>query len=303
MNLRTLRYFVAIADAGSVTAAAEAVAIAQPALSRQMRELEAEMGVPLLIRSARGVRLTPAGLTLYESAQRMLAESVRVRRQLAVRPHPSHVQVTLGVSPTLAGLILPGLVEQCLASLPDLQFKAREAFTPELLSWVARGVVDMAVVTNPDPSRELTLYPLLGEPFALFSHAQLNIEPVVALAQLARVPLLMTSLHRGLVERQLLPLGGHLNIKAELDSVEAIRTMVQTGPWATIMPISAFKGHLLPVHVRISEISGIQLSRLLVLCKRADNNQQPILDVMHDMVQAAFARLTRNGAFAFGPVQ
>ena len=75
MNLRTLRYFIAIADAGSLTAAAAAIPLAQPALTRQMRELETEMGVQLLQRMPRGVRLTQAGVTFYESAQRILAES------------------------------------------------------------------------------------------------------------------------------------------------------------------------------------------------------------------------------------
>src|SRR5690606_23547335 len=86
VNLRALRYFVAIADAGSITAASEIVSVAQPALSRQLRELEADIGVPLLVRGARGVRLTPDGVTFYESAVRVLSETTRVRQQLSVRP-------------------------------------------------------------------------------------------------------------------------------------------------------------------------------------------------------------------------
>ena len=102
MNLRALRYFVAIADAGSLTAAAAALAVAQPALTRQLRELETDLGVQLLLRLPRGVRLTPAGVTLYESAQRMLAEAARVRQLLASRPADSPAAVVLGASPTLA---------------------------------------------------------------------------------------------------------------------------------------------------------------------------------------------------------
>src|SRR5690606_30066189 len=96
---------------------------------------ESEMGVQLLIRGPRGVRLTPAGVTLYESAVRMLAEAARLRQQLAIHPDQQTHHVTVGVSPTLAELLLPNLLERCFASEPELKVKAREGFTPELLSW------------------------------------------------------------------------------------------------------------------------------------------------------------------------
>lgn len=81
-NLKALRYFVAVVDAGSLTAASEAISIAQPALTRQIRELEEDFGTQLLHRLPRGVRMTPAGVTLYESAQRILSEADRVSQNL-----------------------------------------------------------------------------------------------------------------------------------------------------------------------------------------------------------------------------
>jgi LysR family nitrogen assimilation transcriptional regulator len=162
MNLKTLRYFVAIADAGSLTGAAAAISIAQPALTRQLRELEADLGVPLFQRMPRGVRLTQAGVTLYESAQRILGEAQRVRQRLANTTSDSKTTVLLGVSPTLARVLLPGLFEHCLRTLPDVELRSREAFTPELLDWLERGMIDMAVVTNPGVGRSVSLYPCSG---------------------------------------------------------------------------------------------------------------------------------------------
>jgi LysR family transcriptional regulator, nitrogen assimilation regulatory protein len=195
MHLRTLRYFVAVVDAGSLTAAALAIPIAQPALTRQMRELESEMGVQLLQRLPRGVRLTQAGVTFYESAQRMLAEAARLTQKLARSPHTAPATVVLGVPPTLAGLLLPGLFETCMNTLQDVVLRTREAFTPALLEWLERGVIDMAIVTNPDAGRPLLLQPLLAEPFALVSHASMRISPVVQAQQLTRIPLLMQTAH------------------------------------------------------------------------------------------------------------
>jgi LysR family transcriptional regulator, nitrogen assimilation regulatory protein len=299
MDIRALRYFVAIADAGSLTAAAAAISIAQPALTRQLRELEADLGVQLFQRTPRGVLLTPAGVTLYESAQRMLAEAARVRTQLA-RPQDTSVStVVLGASPTLARVLLPHLFESCHRSLAGVKLRAREAFTPALLDWLERGMVDMAIVTNPEAGRPLTLHPLLGEPFALVSNKALQHGPVVSLGQLARIPLLMTSLHRSIVERQLLTMGGRLNVQGEIDSVDSIRELVMHGHWATVMPVSVFKEPAAAEAVVMSEISGVQLNRLLVLATRPARHDNSALHVVREMIEAECARLARRGVFSF----
>jgi len=299
MNLKTLRYFIAVADSGSLTAAAAAIPIAQPALTRQMRDLEAEMGVQLLQRLPRGVRLTPAGVTLYESAQRILAEAARLGRRLAHSQQNNRAPVVLGASPTLARLLLPRLFENCMDAMADLELRAREAFTPALLDWLERGMIDMAVLTNPEPGRNLSFLPLLGEPFALVSHAQMRIGPVVSVNQLARIPLLMTSLHRGLVDRQLASLGKSLQVRAEIDSVDAIRELVVRGRWATIMPVSVFRDSPQELPIVMSEISGVQLNRLLVLATRIDPRPNPALSLVHELVVAEFSRMERLGIFRF----
>lgn len=299
MNLRTLRYFVAIADAGSLSAAAVSLSIAQPALSRQLRELETDLGMQLLQRSSRGVRLTPGGVTLYESARRMLAESARVRQLLAGQDHGSASSITLGASPTLARVLLPGVFERCHRELAGIRLVVREAFTPALLDGLERGRIDIAVVTNPEPGRALALSPLLGEPFALVTHVDQRLDPVVSLAQLARIPLLMTNLHRGLVERQLAPLGARLDLRAEIDSVDTIRELVLQGRWATVMPVSVFKEPHAARQVRLSEVSGVQLSRLLVLACRSGQPALQAAQAMDGMVRAECERLAAEGIFSF----
>jgi LysR family nitrogen assimilation transcriptional regulator len=299
MNFRALRYFIAIADAGSLSAAAPVVSIAQPALSRQLRELENDLGTRLLLRSSRGVRLTPAGVTFYESAQRILAESARARQQLAARSGWKTTTITLGASPTLARVLVPGLFDRCHKSLAGMRLRVREAFTPILLDQVERGLIDVAIVTNPEPDRSLAMHPLLGEPFALVAQASRGFKPVIPISQLARVPLLITSLHRRIVERQLAPLGGRLNIHAEIDSVDSIRELVLQGRWSTIMPVSVFKETRAAGAVTLSEISGVQLNRLLVLATRLQRYESPAVAIVKELVQAEFARLNRQGVFSF----
>lgn len=302
VNLRTLRNFVIVADAGSLTAAAAAIPLAQPALTRQVRELEAEMGVQLLQRLPRGVRLTQAGVSFYESAQRILAEAARLKQTLARSREAAEATVVLGVSPTLAQLLLPGLFETCLNTLQGVVLRSREAFTPALLEWLERGVIDMAIVTNPGTGRPLSLQPLMAEPFALVSHAGMRLPPVVPAQQLTRIPLLMTSLHRGIVERQLASLGRTLTVQAEIDSVDSIRELVSRGRWATIMPVSVFKDSHAPAQLVMSEISGVQLHRQLVLATRLETHPSVALLRVQELVNAEFGRLTRRGVFSFGEV-
>lgn len=302
MNLRTLKYFVAIADAGSLTGAAAALAIAQPALSRQMHDLERDMGVQLLQRMPRGVRLTAAGATLYESAQRMLSEAQRVRSQLAKRQDDAETRLVLGVSPTVSRVLVPGVFERCQRSVSSIRLTIREAFTPVLLDLLEKGMIDMAIITSlhGEVGRPLAMHPLVGEPFALVTPKARKMSRVVSLTELSRVPLLMTTLHRELVERELQPLGVHLNVQSEFDSVESIRELVLESNWSTLLPISVFKSPRNENRITLSEVSGIQLNRQLMMATRIEHNENPSVTLLRDLVIAELARLTKAGMFNFG---
>jgi len=295
-NLKALRYFVAVVDAGSFTAAANAIAIAQPALTRQIRELEEDFGTQLLLRLPRGVRMTAAGVTLYESAQRILGEADRVSKNIraGLGDTPS---VSLGVPPTLGRVLLPGLFESCLQLTGTQPMRAREAFTPALLEWLERGVVDMAIVTNPPAGRKFLLRPLMNEPFVLISSFKKGHAQTLKVEQLSEFPVLMTSLHQGIVDQQLRELNCTLKIEGIIDSVDAIRELVLNRGHSTIMPISVFKDDLDNQTIRIIQISGIQLSRTLVLAQRRERDKTADYSMVEQMIESEFSRLARTGAF------
>ncbi|HEY1857844.1 LysR family transcriptional regulator [Acidocella sp.] len=302
MNLRAMKYFVAIVDAGSLTAASGAISIAQPALTRQLRELEKDLGVQLLHRTPHGVHLTPAGATLYEASCRILADTQQVREQLTGRQNNARkAAVVLGISPTLARLLVPGVFARCRNSPDDVKLTIREAFTPVLLDGLERGVIDIAIVTNPEPSRTLTMHTLLGEPFALMTPASKRLSQVISLSELARIPVLMTTLHRGLVELQLAPLGGRLNVQSEIDSVDAIREMVLQGQGSTLMPVSVFTDPHARPPVMMSVISGAPLNRILVMATRTKHEKNFALSMLKDVIIAELAELTQAGTFNLAP--
>ncbi|MBU1359495.1 MAG: LysR family transcriptional regulator [Gammaproteobacteria bacterium] len=301
MDLRALRYFVAIAEAGSFTAAAERVCVAQSALSRHIRVLEDDLGVALIRRLPRGVRLTPAGVALYDSATKILDEASRIRGHLSDGGPHAEAMVTLGTSPTLGRVLVPGLYERCQRSPTGIKLSVREAFTPVLLDWLHRGLIDVAVVTSPETDKPFALQPLVGEPFALVSPLAQKRGAVITPEQLSAVPVLISKLHRGIVERQLAALGATLQVQAEIDSIDSIRELVLRGSGATLMPVSVFASDARALRsVTFSEVSGIPLSRILMLATRTELRPAAGIAVMKELVQAEFAELARRGVFSLG---
>jgi LysR family nitrogen assimilation transcriptional regulator len=300
MELRALRYFLAVVDAGSFNAAAAAIAISQPALTRQIHDLEQDLDVVLLHRTSRGVRLTPSGVTLYLSAQKIVAEANRARAALGKQLTPTtDIPVILGASPSVARVLVPGIFAAC-KRMSALRLSVREAFTPTLLDWLVKGIVDIAIITRTEEPVPLpvTLQPLLSEPFVLASPKERKMPSIVHVSDLPTVPLLMTILHSRLVETDLARIGGHLNIEAEIDSVDSIREMVRQGNGCTLMPISVFRMNP-DERVSLTEIAGSQLQRQLLIATRLERSEGQGISALRDLIVAESDRLTRNGIFSF----
>jgi LysR family nitrogen assimilation transcriptional regulator len=94
-------------------------------------------------------------------------------------------------------------------------------------------------------------------------------------------------------------LGKQLNVQAEIDSIDSIRELVLRGRWATIMPVSVFKDIDVQPEIVMSEISGVQLNRLLVLATRMESRPNLALTLVQELVEAEFSRLMRQGVFSF----
>lgn len=166
MELRRLRYFVAVARRRHFTAAAAEVHVAQPALSQQIRLLERELGITLFDRGGRRVRLTAAGEAFLARAERVLAEVASARTEMAEFAGATRGRVVVGTLPSLAERQLPALLAGFHARHPGLELVLREENTAELLALVARGEVELALVhhlADDDAPAGLALEPLFTE--------------------------------------------------------------------------------------------------------------------------------------------
>lgn len=163
MELRHLRYFEAVARHSHVTRAAAELHIAQPALSKQISQLEQELGVALFDRVGRNVRLTEAGEALLPHARAVMAQVEAARAEMAERIGLRRGRATVGTPPTVGNQLLPPVLAGFNKRYPGIELRLHEAGVQTLLDLLETGLTDVAVVTLPVEDANLTVVPLFAE--------------------------------------------------------------------------------------------------------------------------------------------
>lgn len=168
MDLRHLRYFIAVAEEGSLTVAAEKrLHTAQPSLSRQIRDLELELGVTLLTRKARGIDLTPAGRVFLDHA-RMVMLQVEAAREAARRAAlPAKTSFAIGFLTGQELEWLPAVMGILRQELPNTEVVIHSQLSPDLAAGLVRGTIDLAFLRREDQMPGLAYRPLVEEPLVV----------------------------------------------------------------------------------------------------------------------------------------
>lgn len=171
MDLRQLSYFVAVAEEGTFTRAARRCQVAQPSLSQQILNLEAELGQALFVRHARRADLTEAGRAAYEQAKGVLAQAEELRHGFLRRQELAEGTVTLGVIPTIGPYLLPRTLIAYTRDYPGISIQIREARTSELIGMIGAGEIELAIASDvPAKDRKragLTVHELFRETLLL----------------------------------------------------------------------------------------------------------------------------------------
>jgi DNA-binding transcriptional LysR family regulator len=164
-ELRLIRYFVAVAELGNITRAAQRLHISQPSLSAAVKQLEAQLGTSLLARHGRRVTITPAGETLLQRGRELLEQADAVVHEVREKDSAATGRLRLGLSPTARYGVAPRLLAACADKAPGVMAYTSEDTTGALLRDVADGRLDLAVTfcaPEPPPGVELSL--LVAEP-------------------------------------------------------------------------------------------------------------------------------------------
>lgn len=274
MNLRDLRYFVALADLQHFGRAAAACFVSQPTLSTQIRKLEAELGVPLFERAPRRVMLTPAGRDMVARARRIVGEVDQMKEAARRGQDPEAGTVRLGMFPTLGPYLLPHVVPGIHARFPRLELLLVEEKSDVLLARVREGRLDAALLALPVADDQLHAEFLFEERFVLAVPAR------HALA--SRASLSVQELSH---ERLLLLEDGHCLRDHALDvchlagtgeksgfqatSLETLRQMVSANVGVTLLPILATRPPVAPSDsIRLLGFSDASPSRRIAMVWR-----------------------------------
>src|SRR6202521_236758 len=172
MDLKQLEYFRHVAELGSFTRAAAFLSVVQPALSRQVRQLESELGHTLLERTGRGVVPPDAVSRLLEHTRGILTQLGRARQELADQRNGDSGHFALGLPPSLGSSVTVPLVKAFALSLPNARLATVEGLSAYILEWLNVGRVDCALVYNATASNSVDLQPLLDDQLFLVAPAE-----------------------------------------------------------------------------------------------------------------------------------
>ncbi len=242
MDLRELRYFVYVAELKSFSKASVHLRIAQPALSRQVRKLEDELGVELLVRAGRGLQLTEAGAVLHNRAQTLLRQVGQIANDVRAQAGAISGAITVGVPPAAGEVLIPPVVRRCEELHPGLRINVVEGFSGYLYEKLLNQELNLCLVHNPAPHRNLEIHRLLRDHMYLVGPGAgaPGVGPATPelVAQLSELPLILPSRPhslRLLLESSCAERGERLNIKQQVDGLLMIKALVREGLGYTVL--------------------------------------------------------------------
>ena len=246
MNLRDLKYLVALAEHKHFGRAAAACFVSQPTLSTQIKKLEEELGVPLVERAPRKVMLTPAGREAATRARSIVAEVEQMKEAARRSRDPEAGTVRLGIFPTLGPYLLPHVVPAIRTRFPQLELLLVEEKSDVLLAQLRNGQLDAALLALPVGDEQLHTEFLFEEPFVLAAPEghPLTARTTLTLADLGDQRLLLLQDGHCLRDQALdvCHMAGALE-KSEFQatSLETLRQMVAANVGVTLLPMLAVK--------------------------------------------------------------
>lgn len=304
-DLNRLQAFVAVAEIGSITAAAARLGVAQPALSASIRRLEADLGVTLFERLPRGVAPTAAGRRLLPRAYEVFAILGAMQAEFAELGTEPSGDLSIGLPPSTAAVLTQPLLGALSARFPKVSLRLVEAMSGYLWDWLEAGELDIAVTFNARDTPTVISKPLLQEEMMLIgavARMQGLPEPF-PFEGLAELPLIVTSRRHRLrteLDRRLESHGLTPNIRFEIDAGHQLVRLVGAGAGYGVFARSAFVDELAAGRVRaIALAPGYQ--RTVCLSHHRRKSADPIFARFVAGIEGAVAEVVASGDWPCRP--
>lgn len=293
MTIKLLRTLVAIAEEKTFSAAADKVNVTHAAVSQQMQSLEADLGITLFDRSTRTPVLTPLALQIVEKARGIISEYDTLVSSV-LDDGGLHGVMTLGVMRTTLTGLVPKAAASLQARFPDLGLHLRPGLTSALMTDIERGTLDAAVVSKPHLlPLGVVFRPLTDEPMQLIAAIDEPLsDPLALLASRPFIRFNRNAVVGALIDNWLVAHRIRVRETMELDSPEAITSMVQANLGVSIVPDLAVKpAEMTPVK-RLS-LGADAPVRTLGLAYRSAHHKQSALEALWDALNATITRAAK----------
>jgi LysR family transcriptional regulator, hca operon transcriptional activator len=305
LELRHLRYFVAVAEARSLKLAAQkSLHTTQPSLSRQIRDLEAEVGTQLLIRGAKGVELTAAGRVFLDHARVMLAQAEAAMQSARQTAHPVKPSFSMGFMIGHDTTWIPRALHLLRDQLPNIRVVISTQNSPQLAAALQQGRIDVAFLRRDDGGPELCFQQLIEETFEVFLPANhpLAAKNAIAVNELASETFMSISgtalgisgkqpALRRTIDRYLKENGVDLRPSHEVDNLGAVMSLIASTEGVALLP--AYAKTFLPDSVTTRPLLGTAPKIDLSLGYRKANTS-PLLKLFLSRVAELATRPGKN---------
>jgi LysR family nitrogen assimilation transcriptional regulator len=312
MELRQIRYFIQVVKLKSVTKAARALNMAQPALSRHIHALEYQLRTPLLIRTTRGVLPTEAGAKLATLGESLLGLVDQIREEVETSPERITGRVVIGMPPSVTCILAPPVIDYCQQHYPEISLRITEGLSIFLEEWLAQGKIDLAVLTRPSEGSPIEFTPLVREQMVLIGNPEQmpKGKTEIRLSELASLPFVFADGFRKLIDPWATRLDIRFNPVIEVDSIVLLRELVSRGLAFSVAPYGFVHKDVLAGNLGVLPIVDPPITRDLVLAVNTRRNMTPAVKILRQItaekaveLPVTSSRETYADPVAMGPIQ
>ena len=298
MDLRQLRYFVGIVQAGSLSRAADQMHVAQSAISHHLANLESELDRQLVTRGPKGILLTEAGGVLYRHAEAILRQVEFAKQDALSAQNVPSGRVSIGFPVALASLLGYELLLRIRKSYPQILLHIADANSALLRERLVNGRLDMAVLLIEQPERGLAVVPLVVEEL-FYATADRDNSPI-SLAEVAKLPLLVPGPGSGIqraAQEAFNKQGLTVTPIGECDSLNTMRELVASGTGNAIMTWSALHSGDPRLAVNYRRFADAKMVRTVSLCFSEVGLRSPAIEAVALTLKSLVRELVESGVW------
>lgn len=314
IDIRSMRSFVSVVSAGSISAAAERLYIAQPALSLQIKNIEEALGVKLLERTPKGVRLTDAGTRFLEHSSHLLRQFDMACDDMRSGATSPQGTVVLSMSQSIAQQLALPLVKQSLARWPKVMLSITEQSTGYIASSVLAGNVDLGFVFQVENNPALRFEHLIDEELVVVarpgqfkppSRGQASNLSEIELADLRQMPFVVPSKSNGLrsLLDRYLGLDHPLRVVAEVNTIPQLTELAAAGIGWTVLSRASIATALASGALSAARIHGLRMERPVLMVTNAGRPFSAASSVVYQQIRPLIAELVSSGTWPAAMVQ